>query len=221
MNKLTAKLQQEMTGNTFGRLTVKKVIPAAIAGTRQSVCVCVCECGNNVTRPAGSIRTKKTLSCGCLLRDATRERRTTHGMSFSSEHQTWVAMQARCLNPNNKEFHNYGGRGITICKRWLGKRGLQNFVSDMGKRPSSKHSLDRYPDMNGDYKPSNCRWATPKEQTRNCRRTIFVTIDGLRQPLIAVAEERGLSATMLAKRYRKGIRGAALLVPPKTKSLKA
>jgi hypothetical protein len=76
-------------------------------------------------------------------------------------------MLQRCTNPNNTKFHLWGGRGIKVCKRW---RDFANFFADMGKRPSRKHSIDRYPDMNGNYEPTNCRWATAKQQSANSRR---------------------------------------------------
>jgi hypothetical protein len=89
-----------------------------------------------------------------------------HGASRTPEHQAWRAMIHRCTNQNNTNYKRYGGRGISICKRWLGEHGFINFITDMGPRPADK-TLDRFPDSNGNYTPKNTRWANRKEQSRN------------------------------------------------------
>ncbi len=89
-----------------------------------------------------------------------------HGKRFTSEYNSWCGMRYRCYNFNNPKYPIYGGRGILVCKRWLGSDGFINFYEDMGKKPSSVHSLDRI-DVNGNYEPINCRWALPKVQSRN------------------------------------------------------
>ena len=94
----------------------------------------------------------------------------THGENRrgkrTPEYISWTNLVQRCTNPKNVSFNNYGGRGITVCERWL---KFENFLADMGRRPSAKHSLDRYPDNDGNYEPSNCRWATAKQQAHNSR----------------------------------------------------
>lgn len=100
----------------------------------------------------------------------------THGMSRTPTHRCWTGMMTRCSNPRVPEFKNYGGRGITVCDRW---RDFANFLADMGVRPSPTHSLDRFPNNDGNYEPCNCRWATRVEQSRNTRTALkFVTLDG-------------------------------------------
>ncbi len=85
-------------------------------------------------------------------------------MSRTPEYNVWASMKKRCLKPGHKAYSHYGGRGITVCERWLKFRG---FIEDMGPRPTSEHSLDRFPDPKGNYEPANCRWATWEEQNRN------------------------------------------------------
>lgn len=124
---------------------------------------------------------------------------------------SWSAMKDRCLNPNNHAYMRYAGRGITICQRWM---EFDNFRMDMGDRPSGEHSLDRYPDKNGNYEPDNCRWATRSEQNRNrCNNTI-ITFEN--ETLLVVEWEARLGFTVgtLAARLRRGWPvGLALTAP--------
>ncbi len=89
-----------------------------------------------------------------------------HNLSATVEHMCWRHMQTRCYNKNSSKYEQYGDRGIKVCDRWLGKSGFINFLTDMGKKPSPKHSIDRI-DVNGDYEPTNCRWATSTVQSIN------------------------------------------------------
>jgi hypothetical protein len=95
-----------------------------------------------------------------------RGNRFMHGLSHTPEHNSWGHMIDRCLNPRNAAYKRYGGRGITVCWRWIGRRGFENFLSDMGPMPGVKYSLDRL-DNDGNYEPTNCRWATHKMQQNN------------------------------------------------------
>lgn len=107
--------------------------------------------------------------------------RLTHGHTrgragsrrTSPEYRSWCAMRSRCQNPKNDRYPIYGARGVKVCDRWLGLNGFINFLSDMGPKPTSNHTLDRYPDRNGNYEPVNCRWATAKEQAENRDRSSF------------------------------------------------
>lgn len=96
----------------------------------------------------------------------------------TSEYRIWCGLKYRCYNKNCKEYYLYGGRGITICDEWF--NSFQRFFDDMGKKPSSKHSLDRYPNQNGNYEPGNCRWATSMEQGRNKRTNVWIEHNGLK-----------------------------------------
>lgn len=123
-----------------------------------------------------------------------------HGMTNSLTYGTWEGMKRRCLNPKDKRFADYGGRGIKICKKWMEFSG---FFSDMGVKPSGT-SLDRWPDKNGNYEPGNCRWATPKQQQRNTRRCRDITWNGETLIIAEWAEKLNVSHETLRCRIRRG-----------------
>lgn len=143
---------------------------------------CQCDCGNRTVAAASNIG-KSTQSCGCLaketaanlLRGNTTNR--THNKSKPREHATWTKMKQRCQNPRNPKYPIYGARGIFVCERW--RDSFENFLTDMGPRPSVRHSIDRK-NNDGPYSPENCHWALPKVQSRNTRTNHIVEIDGLR-----------------------------------------
>lgn len=120
-----------------------------------------------------------------------------HGMSQSRIFMAWAAMIARCYNPNNNRYHRYGGRGITVSDEW--RHSFEKFFSDMGDRPSNKHSLDRI-DNDGPYSAENCRWATGKEQCRNQEKTLFIESDGEKVSLLDACEKLGINPK--TARYR-------------------
>lgn len=130
--------------------------------------------------------------------------REQHRMTGTPEYRAWCEMKSRCCNPRRKHYSGYGGRGIRVCASWL--HSFEAFFADMGARPSSAHSIERI-DNNGDYSPSNCKWATATEQANNRRSTIKV--DG--KPLSEVAAESGIKASTLHRRMRYGKRGLPLL----------
>lgn len=137
--------------------------------------LCRCDCGNEISISSNSLRQGNTKSCGCLAREKSsingRSNRK-HGESKcgsttgqpSREYRAWNGLKERCHNPNNKDFAKYGGRGITVCKRW---ERFENFLADMGRCPPN-HSIDRI-DNDGGYNPDNCHWATTSEQNKNRR----------------------------------------------------
>jgi hypothetical protein len=118
----------------------------------------------------------------------------------TSEYVVWMGMIARCNNPKSKDFKRYGGRGIRICLRW---NSFPNFFTDMGPRPSSKHSIDRI-DNNGDYKPGNCRWVTYKEQARNRRNNRLINIGGKLITLEEASTITNIKRTTLQRRLDVG-----------------
>lgn len=162
--------------------------------------LCRCECGTEKLVKGQSLKNGDTTSCGCHGKDWCRK----HGMEGTSIYNLWVAMRHRCQNPKFAGYSNYGGRGIKVCDRW---QVFAAFYADMGDKPAGK-TLDRK-DVNGNYEPTNCRWATATEQAHNKRNTIMVG----GRPLAEIAREIGMSPRKLAGRYRAGYRGDDLVAP--------
>lgn len=128
---------------------------------------------------------------------------TRGNLSRTKEYRAWSGMIHRCYHPSYKLFHRYGGRNIKVCKRWLGARGFHNFLKDMGTCPYTKTSLDRYPNNDGDYKPSNCRWADDKEQSNNRSSNFLVTIDGVTKNVSQWGIILGMSSSVIYARINK------------------
>lgn len=169
----------DLTGQNFGRLTVQHKAAALKDGVTRWLCVCAC--GTTKIVRSKDLRRGRTTSCGCLQREETVARSTTHGMSGSAEYKIWAGMIKRCDDAVNA---NYGGRGITVCERW---REFENFLADLGPRTSARHSLERLDNLLG-YQPGNVTWALHKQQMRNTRRTRPVLYRG-RQMAVSEAVE--------------------------------
>lgn len=118
------------------------------------------------------------------------------------EGNSWRAMKSRCYSPKYRRFDLYGGRGIKVCDRWLGRDGFANFLQDMGKKPSPKHTIDRI-NVDGDYEPNNCRWATQEQQLHNMERTRKFTIDGIKASLPVHARRYDINPATVETRIRQ------------------
>lgn len=179
----------DLTGQKFGNLLVLsrcgsyKTKNGTIAAW-----LCKCECGEEIQALSSRLRDGTTKNCN--KNSCKKPHHQTHGMSFSAEYRCYRAMRNRCFLPSVKQFPNYGGRGIVVCNRWLEERGFENFLADMGRKPSSDYSLDRI-NPEGNYEPSNCRWATQSEQSKNRRK--FVAINNIStEDLISELKRRGM-----------------------------
>lgn len=159
---------QDLTGTRFGKLVVTALAPERTPSGRYKWLV-RCDCGAEKSVQAMSLKNGDTASCGCTHREQLGNRKRKHGLSETSEYRSWCAMINRCTNPRGEDFDRYGGRGIKVCERW---RDFRNFIADMGMKPAPGFSIERE-DNDGDYEPSNCRWATQSEQVRNTSRNVI------------------------------------------------
>lgn len=162
---------RDLTGKKFGRLTVVECIgpyKAKPSSEPKLMWKCICDCGESVGVVRGSLVSGLTLSCGCLNLESIKSRATKHGMAGSVLYKTWLGMKSRCYDKNEISYKDYGGRGIAVCGEWI--NDFMAFAEYIGDRPSDKHSIDRYPNNDGNYEPGNVRWATDSEQSLNRRK---------------------------------------------------
>lgn len=197
----------DLTGNRYGRLTpVKCVGHYRDGGGRFRVqWKCLCDCGKYKVINGEALRSGFTKSCGCLRVDVSSTVNKTHGATTEGkrprEYTAWARMKHRCYNPKSPKFGIYGGRGIRVCKRWL--NSYPNFISDLGECPPGL-TLDRI-DVNGNYTPSNCRWATPRQQSNNRRNNRFIKFKGMVKTLAQWADEVGVGQSTIWHRLRRGL----------------
>lgn len=154
-------LFKNIAGERFGRLTARYIVRNSSQGY---VWACSCECGAECIVPRKRLKNGMTRSCGCLPKGGKVRHGHSANRTGTKVYRAWMGMKDRCYNPNATKYRSYGGRGITVCERWLGS--FEDFFADIGEPPSPSHSIDRI-DVNGNYEPSNCRWATPTQQARN------------------------------------------------------
>lgn len=204
----------DLSGRVFGRLTVEARGADYVSpkGKRIPQWRCRCECGGGAEVPTSILLRGATVSCGCYMRERISARSRTHGRSRTRLYGLYRSMLQRCCDPGCPAYADYGGRGIKVCDRWLGKDGFANFATDMGEKPPGL-TLERN-DVNGDYSPENCCWATRKAQARNTRKTIYIAINGKTRPLAEWAEISGLTQATLRRRVELGWPEDRLLTCP-------
>jgi hypothetical protein len=172
----------EYVGRKFGRLTIlKEGEPVKYDKTIMRKVLCKCDCGTEKEIDFNSIKGGKSTSCGCFNREHAKKIHTKHGMAMLEtgvrhpDYCIWMKIKSRCLNPNDKSYKNYGGRGIQVCDRW--KESFELFIKDMGWRPNKNYSIERI-NYDGNYCPENCKWIHKSEQTKNTRRVKLIEYNG-------------------------------------------
>jgi len=192
------------------RLTVIENMPVDVNGN--SKVRCLCDCGNEWIGPVKRLKNGGTRSCGCLQREAV----TSHGQRYTPLYNIYTKMIDRCINPKNTNYKYYGERGIKVCDRW--NHNFKNFYEDMHEGYLPGLQIDRI-DNNKGYEPSNCRWATQKENARNKRNNNLIVINCEVKTLPEWAEIVGLPCSTIRSRLKRGWQGEDLLLPPKTTNL--
>lgn len=190
--KVMAK-KQNLTGKVYGKLTVISLSDKKVSYGR--LWLCQCNCGQLTNVSTANLNSSHITGCSAC-------RGIKHGLHNSPEYRSYFSMKQRCYNKNYNYYKIYGGRGIIVCDRWL--NSFENFFSDMGCKPSKKHSLDRK-EVNGNYEPSNCRWATPTEQANNKRNTIFLEYKGESLTRYQIAKKYNIRLTTLQYRLETGL----------------
>lgn len=164
-------------------------------GYRRKSILCKCHCGREFIALLNKVMRGVVKSCGC------KRLGFKHGMCRTPEYDIWIKMRGRCHNKEDKAYKWYGGRGIAVCDRWF--NSFDNFLLDMGVRPSTKHSLDRI-DNSGGYSPENCRWATWVEQARNRTNNVYVNYNGEVYKLVELCELLGVNYKLAIGRVTRG-----------------
>jgi hypothetical protein len=210
--KPTSKSFKDLSGLKFNKLTI--IGYAELHKHGYSSWFCECECGNIVKVFGSCLKGGHTKACGCLMGKGINSRTMTArtGTNTSIRHNNssydiWRGIKKRCLNPNSKEFKNYGGRGIDVCERWI---VFKNFSEDMGERPKDM-TIERINNNKGYYK-ENCRWATRMEQGSNKRNNVFIKFNGKTQTLAQWSREMKIHSTKLRQKMSELLSGAEIVV---------
>ena len=209
----TLRKFKDLTGFKINRFTfINREKNGKNAATRWTV---KCDCGTTKIVKPQAILSEKIKSCGCLLKEMRANWGLKHGLcrkgKQAPEFWSWTSMKQRCLNPKNEQYHNYGGRGITICDRWI--NSLQNFVADMGKKPSRNFTLERI-NVNLGYCPENCKWITKKEQSLNKRTSVKLEIKGVTKNASEWDKEMNLPEGTVCRRLKRGWSSSRAVTTP-------
>jgi len=210
MTKLT-----DFTGKIFGQIKVLKFHSRVPSG-KQTVAVWSCKCLGCEREFTAKTQQIRTYVVGCIT--CYNKGKAKHGMYKSREYKSWISMKARCNNPIDDHYKDYGQRGITVSDRWV--NSFENFFADMGPKPSKRHTIDRIK-VNGNYTPENCKWSTPMEQGNNRRNNRLLTFQGETLTLSQWCRKMGFKESTLTNRLdRKGMSVEMALTLPLMKIYK-
>jgi hypothetical protein len=195
---------ENIEGFRVGRLIVKKFLGST--DNWSGLWECECDCGKTVNVYSCYLINGGRKSCGCLKVDILRDRSTKHGLSGGAGHATrlyriWLHMRGRCFSKDKSDYKHYGGRGITVCKEWDDYKSFYMWAYANGYKDDL--TIERV-NNDGNYEPSNCKWATRKEQSRNTRASHFITFNGIAKTLAEWSEDLGFSGNLLLMRLRRG-----------------
>jgi hypothetical protein len=190
---------KSLVGIRYDRLIVlERVFKEKIEGKQNKIhWLCQCDCGKIVTVTGSNLNSNHTRSCGCITEENRPLYRKTHGLIHLPEYSVWAKIKERCYSPKVKSYKYYGGKGVIVCQRWLDS--FEQFYADMGSRPSPQHSIER-DDVNGNYEPNNCRWATAQEQARNRTSSVKLDYCGKQVLLIELGEKYNIPYNTLYRR---------------------
>lgn len=209
----------DMTGRRSGRLVVIEQA-GRYRDLGEATWRCMCDCGTETVTTGSALRRGAASSCGCRQREVTAELNKTHGdrvgRRVTPEYRAWANLHGRCTNAAAKGYHNYGGRGISVCGRWS---KFAAFLEDMGRKPTPSHSIERI-DNDGNYEPGNCRWAVRRDQIINRRVSLVVVFRGKPMTLTEAIREAGrpITRSCATKRLRKGWPIEKVLFAPKART---
>lgn len=189
----------DLRGKMFGRLQVVERCGSEPSGS--ALWLCRCDCGNECKVSSSNLRKKHTQSCGCLQRERTSAALTKHGKRHTKLYAVWNSMIGRCNRKNSTAFRDYGGRGISVCEEWMCFPAFHEWAIKSGYREGL--SLDRI-DVNGNYEPGNCRWASRVVQANNTRKNVFLECFGQSHTASEWSRIYGIKYATLLKRVRKG-----------------
>ena len=185
----------DLTGQKVNRLTVLRKADSDKYGHPRWLCRC--ECGNEVTVSGGDLRTGKAHSCGCWRKERMENLNKIHGHKKDRLYNIWARMKQRCENPKLHDYRHYGGRGIAVCDEWQSFEPFYNWAMSNGYRDDL--TIDRI-DVNGNYEPSNCRWATMRVQANNKRRNHLITFNGETHTIAEWSRITGINKSTIRNR---------------------
>ena len=192
----------DMTGVRYGRLTAIKRVKNSKHS--QTMWMFRCECGKEIVTTGWAVRSGHTTSCGCFLSETTASLKYSHGMARTRIYKIYQHMKERCYKTDDRAYGRYGGRGITICDEWLEENGFENFYNwSILNGYNETLTIDRI-DVNGNYEPSNCRWATWRVQANNKRNNRYVTYNGKTKTVSEWSQEYGIGEATIRSRLNRG-----------------